>query len=64
MFMEAVNELWSSVQPVVSSAPVLVILLGLLVFGIVKKVIKLIVTVGVLVLIWLILQYLGVPMPV
>lgn len=62
--MEAVNELWSSVQPVVSSAPVLVILLGLLVFGIVKKVIKLIVTVGVLVLIWLLLQYLGVPMPV
>ena len=62
--MEAVNELWISVQPVVSSASVLVILLGLLVFGIVKKVIKLIVTVGVLVLIWLLLQYLGVPMPV
>lgn len=62
--MEAAVEVWGSIQPALSSAPVLVILLGVLVFGIVKKVIKLVVTVGVLVLIWLLLQYLGVPLPV
>lgn len=62
--MEAAVEVWGSIQPVLSSAPVLVILLGVLAFGIVKKVIKLVVTVGVLVLIWLLLQYLGVPLPV
>lgn len=62
--MEAAVEVWGSIQPALSSAPVLVILLGVLVFGIVKKVIKLVVTVGVLVLIWLLLQYLGVSLPV
>ena len=55
-----VEEVWGQVQPVIASAPVLAVLLALFIFGMVKKIIKLAVTMGILVAVWVLLQTLGV----
>lgn len=62
--MGPIEEVWASVQPVLGSYPVLVLIGAVLVFGIVKKLVKLAVTAGLLVVVWLVIQQMGVQLPV
>lgn len=55
------EELWAQVQPIVTSTPVLLIVAGLLVVGLLKKLLQLAVFAGVLFALWVLLQYVGVP---
>ena len=61
--MNSITEIWAEIQPVLGSYPVLLVIGALLVFGVVKKLVKLAVTAGLLVVAWLIIQQMGVQLP-
>lgn len=61
--MEDLMDLWAVLQPLLSNYVVLAIISIVLVCGVVKKIVKLAVTAGVLILAWVVIQQIGVPIP-